>query len=386
VTLKTWEKRGKRVLTRGLGRVLRVRPEAGAPPDLAGLRSILLVRPQNQFGDMLLASPLFRAVRERAPGARIDLVAGDANVDAARGNRHLDEVLLYDKQECLRRPHRAKRFADRLRDARYDLALVSSTVSFSMTSAWLAVLSGARRRAGRPGPGGRGAGVASDLYHWVLPEPIEGRHQTGVNLDLAAPFGVAGEDWTPEIHLTPDEVARGRRLLEEALGPPGGSSRIVLHPGAGKAPNRWPAERFGEVGAALLAEGHRVVVTTGPRESGLYSRVNAGAGARLPRLPATDVRTLGGAIRAADFLLANDTGVLHLGAATGTPALGLFGPTDPAIWCPAAPTVRWLRAPDGDLSRLEVDAVRVGALAFAAARGGLDGLPRELAAPPGSPA
>ena len=367
MSLKKWERRGKRGLTRMAGRVLRARGDAPAIPDLADLSSILLIRQQNQLGDMLLGSPVLRAIRCRAPEARIDLISGPPNHDAVRGNRNLDEVLLYDKATFLRRPHEAKRFADRLRDGGYEIAIVLSTVSFSVTSAWLAALSRARWRAGRPGPGGRGAQIADDLYHWVLPAPVEGRHQTGVNLDGISPFGAVSDDWTPEIHLDAAEQEQGAGHLGAAIGPAdrGRGLRIVVHPGAGKLPNRWPAERFGEVAAALEAAGHRVAVAAGPGEEGLPARVDAGAGRPLARLPGSGVRVLAGAIRAADLLLANDTGILHLGASVGVPVLALFGPTDPAIWCPSAPRVRWMRPASGALVDLPTASVRAAAVAWA---------------------
>ncbi len=200
------------------------------------------------------------------------------------------------------------------------------------------------------------------------PTPIDGRHQTAVNLDGVSPLGAAVDDWTPEIHLSDAERAEGARRLDEAVGQSGTRSglRVLVHPGAGKPPNRWAAERFGEVAAALCAAGHRVVGASGPSETALLPRVDSGAGRLIPRLASGDVRTLAGAIAAADLLIANDTGVLHLGAAVGVPVLALFGPTDPTVWCPAAPGVRWMRAPGGDLEQLTTAVVRDAALAFAA--------------------
>jgi ADP-heptose:LPS heptosyltransferase len=367
VSLKTWERRGKRGLTRAAARALRARGEAGAIPDLRDLERILLIRQQNQLGDLLLSTPALRAVRARAPRARIDLIAAPQNVDAVRGNRRLDDVILYDKAALLRRPLEARRFADRLRSARYDLALVLSTVSFSYTGAWLAAVSGARRRAGRPGPGGAGRETAADVYHWCLPVPRDDVHQTLSNLDLVVPFGARETDGTPEIFPAAAEAERGRSALDEAL-PPGPGLRVLLHPGAGKKPNRWPAERFGEVGDALRAEGHAVAACSGPGEVGLLAAMDRAAGRPFPRLPALGFRELAAALAGADLVLVNDTGVLHLAAAAAPAVLALFGPTDPRLWCPATPRVRPLRAPGGDLRRLETAEVRRAAVAWAAAR------------------
>lgn len=381
MSLKTWERRGKRGLTRAAAKALRARGEPGAIPDLGDLERILLIRQQNQLGDMLLSTPSLRAVRARAPRARIDLISGPQNHDAVRGSSRLDEVLLYDKATFLRRPLAARRFADRLRDARYDLALVLSTVSFSYTGAWLAAISGAKRRAGRPGPGGAGGETARDVFHWCLPEPREGVHQTAANLDLVAPFGAAEADGTPEIFPAPAEAERGRRALDEAL-PATGGLRVLIHPGAGKKPNRWPADRFGDVAAALRAEGCAVATCSGPGEIALLGAMDRAAGEPFPRLPALGFRELAGAFAAADLVLVNDTGVLHLAAATAPAVLALFGPTDPRQWCPATPRVRVLQAPGADLRRLETGVVRAAALAWAAALAAGGAAPGSLQAAP----
>ncbi len=352
MSLKDFERSGKRGLTRALGRAFRARGAEGRLPDFGDLEAILLIRQQNQLGDMLLSTPAIRAVRQRAPQARIDFIAGLENIEGVRGNRHLNEVLLYEKSRYLRQPAAAKDFLARLRAGRYDLALVMSTVAFSCTSAWLAVLSGARRRAGRAGPDGKGEEIAKDVYHWLLPRPRAGGHQSAVNLDLVTPFGASSRDWRPELFLSAQELHAGEDLLEKAIGPPGDGLRIVVHPGAGKRPNRWPAERFGAVAAALVADGHRVAATAGPQEEELLDALDRGAGWNVPRLAPARVRILAGAFAAADLLLANDTGILHVGAAVGAPVLAFFGPTDPAQWCPAAPRVWTLLAAGGNLTRL----------------------------------
>ena len=129
--IKNLERAGKRRLTSAIGRVLRVRADAGPCPDFADLESILIVRQQNQLGDMILATPFFRAVRARAPHARLDVVTAPMNHAPLLHSERITEAIPYDKKHLLRHPAAARRFLERLRDAHYDLALVSSTVAFS---------------------------------------------------------------------------------------------------------------------------------------------------------------------------------------------------------------------------------------------------------------
>lgn len=364
--LKSWEKRGKRGLGRLLGRALKARGNPGALPDVAALGSILVIRTQNQLGDMLLATPAFRALRARAPQARLDLVASPANVDAVRESTRFDHVYVFDKREWVRDPTAAARFRGRLHAAAYDLAIVLSTVDFSTTSVGLAALSGARRRCGRAGERPAEREIAADAYHWVLPPPTPRTHQTAANLELVAELGAHSADGAPEIFFSPAEAERGAQALDAAIGARGaGGLRIVFHPGAGKLPNRWPAERFGRTARALQSAGLRVCAACGPKEGDLLERMDAGAGAKIPRLPLLSVRELGGALACADLMIANDTGVMHLGAATGTHVLALFGPTDFRQWCPAAPRVFVLESPAKVLANLATETVISTAAALA---------------------
>jgi len=138
------------------------------------------------------------------------------------------------------------------------------------------------------------------------------------------------------------------------------------------------------VAAALRLLGHRVAVCVGPNERGLLADVDAGAGVALPRLKELSVHALGGALADADFALVNDTGVLHLAAATGTAVLALFGPTDPDVWCPSAARVWSMRAPDGRMRSLATSAVSRAAAALASHLQG-DGRPPASVQPAPAP-
>lgn len=111
---------------------------------------------------------------------------------------------------------------------------------------------------------------------------------------------------------------------------------IVLHPFSGSAKKNWPLAHFREL-AAMLGE---VAWTCGPEEE-LPGAVRFGDLAELARW-----------ISGARLYIGNDSGITHLAAAVGTPVLALFGPTDPAIWCPAGAHVRWMRfAPPAQVAR-----------------------------------
>jgi ADP-heptose:LPS heptosyltransferase len=157
---------------------------------------------------------------------------------------------------------------------------------------------------------------------------------------------VDGPEWNRMEH----EVIRWCRLLEESgipadpddldfVAPPGRlpagvRGATVLHPGAGAAARRWPIERWTALAAAEVADGHRVVVTVGPRESSLGDAIAAA----VPGVSVVDCsRDLGLLLRVIDVarvVVVADTGVAHVATALRTPSVVLFGPEPPSRWGP----------------------------------------------------
>jgi ADP-heptose:LPS heptosyltransferase len=162
-----------------------------------------------------------------------------------------------------------------------------------------------------------------------------------------------GIDWREDEH----EVLRWCRLVghcgPEDLRLPSPATRgdaVVVHPGAAFPSRRWPPERWRAVVEALLAEGHRVLVTGGPAERALTAPVCVpGAVDRAGRL---DLDALTDVVAGARALLCGDTGVAHLATALGTPSVLLLGPVSPDRWGPLLDrerhAVRWHGDGTGD--------------------------------------
>ncbi|WP_454049327.1 glycosyltransferase family 9 protein [Cellulomonas sp. Marseille-Q8402] len=117
--------------------------------------------------------------------------------------------------------------------------------------------------------------------------------------------------------------------------PPRSGDVVLLHPGAASGARRWPADRWGALGARLTTTGWAVAVTGGPDERDLAARVANLAGAGAHDLSGVlDLDALAALVAGARLLVCGDTGVAHLATAVGTPSVLLFGPTPPAGWGP----------------------------------------------------
>ena len=161
-------------------------------------------------------------------------------------------------------------------------------------------------------------------------------------------------DLVPTLEWPADRRAAGRERLQ-ALGLRG--RPVAVHPGSGSPAKNWPAERFVEIVRRLRAAGREAVATFGEAdaaEAAVFAR-------ELPDLPALAGLTLlelAGALAECGAFLGNDSGIAHLAAAVGLPTTALFGPSDADVWAPRGRGgVRVLRAPEGELERLEISAV-----------------------------
>ena len=360
-------------------------PPSRLPPRTfragAAVERVAVVRALPGLGDLLCAVPALRAVRAAHPGAHLALVGLPAAAwFVARYDDLVDELLVLDGVPGLPEvepdPAAALRFYAEARSRRFDLALQlhgSGVVTNPVTT-----MLGAGRQVTAHLPGQWRPPGTSIGY----PEDAHEVHRLLAVSDAAGCPRLADEAGMP---LTAEDRAGARALLGA-----GGSDRrtyACLHPGASRAANRWPAERFAAVGDRLVAAGHRVVLTGTEGE-----RDVVGAVARAMVAPAVDacgrtsVGTLAALFAGAAVVVSNDTGAAHLAAAVRAPSVVVFpSHGDPGRWAPL----------DRDRhARVGPEPPRVGGPAGAAATGTwpvvgavLDALARQLvsSAPPPAP-
>ena len=308
------------------------------PAQLLALKParILIVRQHNQMGDMVCATPALRAIRETFPAAEIALVTAPVNEEVVRHNPHLDRVFTFDRG-MWRHPGMFFRFLGGVRNFRAEVAFVLSSVSFSVTSASIALMSGARYVIGGDSAP-FGWDISRHAFSLVMPsEPVPTVPAVEHNLAPLRAVGISTEDTSTVVVPAPEETAFARRILTDLKLPPG---FWAVHPGAGKKQNIWPAERFAEVAARAVTAGHRVLILHGPADSGPLAGMTGHLGATgVSVAPVCPVGVGAALLQLADRFLCNDTGVMHMAGALRVPTVALFGPTDPALWKPPADEV-----------------------------------------------
>jgi len=153
---------------------------------------------------------------------------------------------------------------------------------------------------------------------------------------LALPKGekIPAEWPQPELNVPLSEAQawRTRAGLDDD-----GRPVIAFAPGAVGLSKRWPVESFAQVARALTAKKFSVWVLGSPNEAPLAQAIVRIAGPRARDLTSSDLRNAILALKISRAALSNDSGLLHVAAAMGTPSIGIFGPTSPWHWAPLNP-------------------------------------------------
>ncbi len=273
---------------------------------------ILIVR-FSAIGDILLITPLLRAIRARYPGARIAVLTKERYAPLLSHNPHVSEVLGVGPDEGVRA------IAERIRGVRYThlLDLHGNLRSHAL-----------RRLA--PGPWRSYAKrwvertvlitTKRDLYQPV--KPVAERY-----FEAAGDLGVLPDGGPPDFFLGEEADQRAAGLLSD-LGLGADRPIVAMAPGAAHATKRWPEEHWAELVRRITPTGADVVLVGGPDDAELADRIAKLAGASAASLAGPlDLQETGAVIRRAEVLISGDTGVMHMATGVGTPVVGLFGPT-----------------------------------------------------------
>jgi len=283
----------------------------------------LIVRLPNWLGDTVMAVPALRALRAGWPEASVLLAGPWAHVLTGQGIG--DTLVSYPRAW-----HERLAIADTVRAFRGEIAILLPNSLEAALTAWYW---NARRRVGFA-VGGR-----SLLLTDRVARPAERVHQVDEYLHLVEHLGLPIGTRVPALAPPPaggEARARARRLLDDAV-PQERGPRVGIHLGADYGSAKlWPARRVMDGCRALTAAGMVPVLLGAARDGPGADTIVATTG--VASLVGRDDRSLLPALLAElDALVAGDTGVSHLAAALGTPAIVLFGPTDPALTAPRGP-------------------------------------------------
>ncbi len=276
----------------------------------------ILVMRFRALGDVLLATPLLRALKKRWPEARLDYLVEENLAPLLAGSEDLDRLLPWPRKASPRWLSDL-RWAFRLRREGYDLVidLHGSTASVLFTA-----LSRAPTRLGY-----RFRGRHFFYSHKIdraWPEHLPPAYEPRRHFRMLESLGIEPEDL---------DLRLPARSPGEILGPPD-RRRVLIAPGATWKAKAWPAEHYASLIRQLAEENARCTLMGSPPEQELLETIAGDSPAEI--LAATSIDAMLDAIAAADLLVSTDSGARHVAVALGTPSLAIFGPSDPRVWSP----------------------------------------------------
>jgi heptosyltransferase III len=272
----------------------------------------VLVVALRRLGDVLLTTPLIRSIKHAYPAASIEALVFAGTEGVLAGNADLAGVITMPQ-----RPSAGENLALIRRLARrYDVAISTQTGDRPTTLAWIA----GRQSVGPLEPD-RFSATFKRLALSRSHVADRSQHRVREVLRLAELLGI------PAIAEIVCPAGAARRDLIPA------QPFAVVHAAPMFTYKRWTADGWRALAAALQQRG-LAVVTSGAgsdraflddvwRDSDVIRR---DGGLAWPELSAS--------IAAARVYIGPDTAITHLAAATGTPTVALYGPTDPRLWGP----------------------------------------------------
>ncbi|MDY0091542.1 MAG: glycosyltransferase family 9 protein [Candidatus Vecturithrix sp.] len=289
----------------------------GKTVDNRHIQNIIIIR-FSSFGDIVLTTPLVRALRTRFPDARIDFVVKQEFAELLSTNPHLTTVYPFRKKSGVQGLYR---FAQDLRRNHYDLCidihanfrsyLLRCLIRPTYTTTWTRYL---LKRLFLVK-----AGI--NRYFQIIPVPDRYLHSV-------ASFGVVNDGKGLEIFPDPQHETRVQAIFAQACLADQdlaiGFGAVAAHP-----LKQWPLEKFIQLGQQLIQrQNARILLFGGPADLE-QARELAN---HLPNHPIVLCGKLSllesaAALRRCAVFVGNDTGTVHLAAAMKRPVVVIFGPT-----------------------------------------------------------
>ncbi len=292
--------------------------------------SRILITRTDALGDVILTTPVYRAIKQTAPNCHIAVLCREYTEPILRDNPNIDEIITINQEDSAE----LEATIQHLKQGAYDISIALFPSPFCATAikaATIPVRIGSARR----------------FHSWKFTHRIHQsrkrneKSEAQYNLDLLQPLGILSSDTTLEVSVTETERNMAKKTLEK-LGVINNNEPtnaiVALHPGSAGSAIDWPLDNFIHLAEDLLKQGIIPIFTGNQTEQKLIDIALANRSSALKSLAGqTTLKELIALLALTDVVVANSTGPLHLAAAIGVNTIGLFPRTasmSPTRWAP----------------------------------------------------
>lgn len=290
-------------------------------------RRILIIRP-DRIGDVVLTTPLIRAVKKSFHGSFVGVMVGSNAAPLLQGNPNVDLLITDDPQGKDSGNAGFWRMVKFLRAQKFDTGLMPLPRE---RHAWMMLLAGISTRIG---VGGKLFQIITGTRTVSRNKYIPLRHEADYVMDLGRKIGVTDDNLTPQLFPSDEEKqSTSRRLVSKGINP--SEAIIGINPSSGGSVPNWTPRRYIEL-IQSLAERYQIVINISKTDVEIEKML---APILRPGIASDsgDLRELIALCAGMDVLVSSSTGTMHIAAALGIPTVSLFCPLtacSPQLWGP----------------------------------------------------
>ncbi len=303
-------------------------------------RRILIIRP-DRIGDVVLTTPLMKAVKTSFPGCFVGVMVGSYTVPLIKENPYVDEIITDDPAGKDSGRSGFWRQVRTLRSYDFDTGLMPLPRE---RHAWMMLLAGIKTRIG---VGGKIYQILTGTKSVSRNKYIPLRHEADYVMDLGRKIGAVNDELAPQLFLTADERAGARKFFREQ-GIDFNKPLIGVNPGSKSSSPNWLPERYVQL-TERLTKKYQVFINAGPKDSGLR-KYFAHFGDSIVLYDDNDLRELMALTSQLSVLAASSTGTTHIAAALNVPTVALFCPLTACsykLWGPLGNRSEIIEPPEG---------------------------------------
>ncbi len=289
----------------------------------------ILIFRSGAIGDVLMTTPLVRAVRNRYPQAEITYLTGNWSKEAIRGNCNIDNLITFDDSIIFRKKiWKLINLVRKVRKEKFDLAFVLDK------SKWFGLLVRLAQVKDRIGFDREGEGK----YNTKSVSFDASRHEIDYYLDIGKMAGAKPVGRGMELQIPREDVLYVKQFLKnnkirgKIVGIAAGGAS---NPGQELLEKRWPWEKYKQLCEKMIAElGCTIVLFGGEGDMDISRSIKEGNDRIIDVTGSMTIKQSAALMSKCDLFVTHDSGPMHMAAASGTKVIALFGPTDPRRFLP----------------------------------------------------